>query len=121
MTAPASTLPPGLLASWLPRAVDAHAIVAVTDAAGVIRYANDAFTALSGYSREELIGKTHALIKSGEHPPEFYAQLWQTIRRGEVWHGTFCNRVVLRSTKLICIRNDSRSRRAQSISPERSE
>jgi PAS domain S-box-containing protein len=92
MTAPASTLPPGLLASWLPRAVDAHAIVAVTDAAGVIRYANDAFTALSGYSREELVGKTHALIKSGEHPPEFYAQLWQTIRRGEIWHGTFCNR-----------------------------
>ena len=85
MTAPASTLPPGLLASWLPRAVDAHAIVAVTDAAGVIRYANDAFTALSGYSREELIGKTHALIKSGEHPPEFYAQLWQTIRRSLMW------------------------------------
>ena len=42
MTAPASTLPPGLLASWLPRAVDAHAIVAVTDAAGVIRYAKRA-------------------------------------------------------------------------------
>ena len=92
MNPSASSLPVDLLSTWLPRAVDAHAIVAVTDAQGVIIYANDAFTAVSGYAREELIGKTHAILKSGVHGPGFYATLWSTIRSGKIWHGTFCNR-----------------------------
>jgi PAS domain S-box-containing protein len=92
MNPSALSLPVDLLSTWLPRAVDAHAIVAVTDAQGVIIYANDAFTAVSGYTREELIGKTHALLKSGVHGPEFYGTLWSTIRSGKIWHGTFCNR-----------------------------
>lgn len=81
-----------LLSRWLPHAVDAHAIVAITDAQGVILYANDAFTQVSGYAREELIGRTHTLLKSGAHPPEFYGQMWTTIRSGKPWKGTFCNR-----------------------------
>jgi len=84
--------PDALLRTWLPRVADAHAIVAVTDAGGVITYANDAFVEVSGYSREELLGQTHSILKSGKHPPEFYAELWRAIRSGHIWHGTFCNR-----------------------------
>jgi len=84
--------PDALLRTWLPRVADAHAIVAVTDANGIITYANDAFVEVSGYSREELVGQTHAILKSGRHSPEFYAEIWREIRRGQIWHGTFCNR-----------------------------
>jgi phosphoserine phosphatase RsbU/P len=92
MSQPALPSPEALLAAWLPRAIDAHAIVALTDAKGVILYANDAFTEISGYAREELIGRTHAILKSGEHPREFYAELWRTINSGKIWHGSLCNR-----------------------------
>ena len=73
-------------------ALDQHAIVSITDRAGHIIYANDRFCAISGYAREELIGQTHRLICSGVHSPEFFAGMWQTISRGEVWQGEVCNR-----------------------------
>lgn len=92
MTTPETLLPADLLPTWLPRAVDVHAIVAVTDAKGVIIYVNNAFTQISGYSPQELIGNTHSLLKSGVHPPEFYESMWQQIHSGRPWHGTFCNR-----------------------------
>ncbi len=73
-------------------ALDEHAIVTVTDTAGVILYANDKFCETSGYSREELVGANHRLVKSGVHPPGFYQTMWDTIRVGKVWHGELCNR-----------------------------
>jgi phosphoserine phosphatase RsbU/P len=76
----------------LRQAVDEHAIVAVTDAQGVILQANDRFCAISGYTREELVGQTHRVVKSEVHPPEFFVELWATITSGRVWHGTICNR-----------------------------
>ncbi len=73
-------------------ALDKHAIVSITDAQGNITYANDLFTASSLYSRDEVIGQSHRMLNSGQHPPEFFSRLWATITQGEVWHGQVCNR-----------------------------
>ncbi len=73
-------------------ALDHHAIVSVTDRHGVITQANDRFCAISGYEREELIGRTHGILKSGRHGETLYRELWRTIASGQVWHGVICNR-----------------------------
>jgi len=76
----------------LKKALDTHAIFAVTDSRGVILEVNDKFCEVSGYSRAELIGKTHKVVNSGEHPKEFWTNFWKTIQSGESWKGVICNR-----------------------------
>lgn len=74
------------------QALDSHAIVSVADVSGNIVYVNEKFCQVSGYSSGELLGKNHRIIKSGQHPPEFYADMWHTISGGNIWHGEVCNR-----------------------------
>ncbi|RMF84105.1 MAG: hybrid sensor histidine kinase/response regulator [Nitrospinota bacterium] len=66
--------------------------VMITDTHGVILFVNPAFERLTGYSREEAVGNTPRLLKSGQHSPEFYKTLWTTICAGQTFQATFVNR-----------------------------
>ena len=68
------------------------AVVSKTDLKGSITYANDAFVELSGYTREELVGKNHNMVRHPDMPPEAFADLWQTIKKNRPWRGTVKNR-----------------------------
>ncbi|MAV92016.1 MAG: hypothetical protein CL676_11405 [Bdellovibrionaceae bacterium] len=73
-------------------ALNASAIVAITDAKGQIKWVNEMFCHISGYSEKELIGKNHRILKSGEHSKEFYQEMWRTIAQGKTWEGEIKNR-----------------------------
>ncbi len=66
--------------------------IVITDTTGVIDWVNPAFAELTGYTRDELIGKHTRTLQSGVHPKEFYTQMWDTILKGQVWHGELMNR-----------------------------
>ncbi|MDR3688536.1 MAG: PAS domain S-box protein [Fimbriimonas sp.] len=66
--------------------------IVITDASGVIQWANPAFTRLTGYSQGEAIGRNPRLLKSGKQDEAFYRDLWATIAQGKVWQGELINR-----------------------------
>ncbi|WBT40267.1 sensor domain-containing protein [Hyphomicrobium sp. DMF-1] len=72
--------------------LDRLAILSETDVRGTITEVNDNFCKISGYSRDELIGRTHSLVNSGLHPKSFWTEMFATMARGEVWQGDVRNR-----------------------------
>jgi PAS domain S-box-containing protein len=68
------------------------ASVIITDTDGAIEYVNQRFVDATGYSREEALGNTPRLLKSGRTPSDVYGDLWRTIHDGRVWRGEVLNR-----------------------------
>lgn len=66
--------------------------VLITNREGIIEYVNPAFEQISGYQKDELIGQTPRLLRSGTYPPEYYTALWKTILEGDVFHSEIVNR-----------------------------
>ena len=66
--------------------------IVITATDGTIRWVNPAFSRLTGYSFDEAIGHNPRVLKSGAHDPEFYREMWRTIRTGNVWKGEVVNR-----------------------------
>jgi len=73
-------------------ALNKYAIVSITDTEGNIVYVNDKFCEISQYSRDELIGKSHSIVKSEQQDEEFYSDMWVSIANEKLWQGQICNR-----------------------------
>lgn len=69
-----------------------HEGIVITDAAAIIVEVNNAFSELTGYDREEVLGRNPRFLQSGHHPPETYAALWQVLCEQGLWHGELWNR-----------------------------
>gem|GEM_PF-1422211 len=68
------------------------ALVSETNTQGTITFANDKFVEVSKYTKDELIGQNHRILKSGYHSQAFYVNLWATITRGKLWRGLLKNK-----------------------------
>ena len=71
--------------------IDEHVITSTTDLQGNIKYVSDAFCKISGYKREELIGKNHKIMRHADMPQEFFSKLWKTISNNKTWYGEMKN------------------------------
>lgn len=72
--------------------VDEYVITSETDINGKITYVSKAFEKISGYTKEELLGKPHSIVRHPQMPKELYMELWNTIQSGNPWHGEIQNR-----------------------------
>ncbi|MDO3385096.1 PAS domain-containing methyl-accepting chemotaxis protein [Gilvimarinus sp. SDUM040013] len=67
-------------------------IVSSTDLAGTIEFCNDTFCSIANYTREELIGQPHNILRHPDMPTDAFAMLWSALKRGEAWMGIVKNR-----------------------------
>ncbi|MDY0320838.1 MAG: EAL domain-containing protein [Arcobacteraceae bacterium] len=72
-------------------ALDSNSVVSKTDPKGLITYVNDEFCRISGYSKDELIGRSHSILRHPENTKEFFKEMWNTIQNKQIWKGTFKN------------------------------
>ncbi|MCK9338052.1 MAG: response regulator [Arcobacteraceae bacterium] len=72
--------------------IDHIALISETDDRGIITYANDSFCEISGYSKEELIGQPHSIIRHPDMPKEIFEDIWGTIKSGNSWRGKIKNK-----------------------------
>ena len=73
-------------------AVDRSAIVSKTDKRGFITYVNGEFCRISGYSKDELLGKNHNIVRDPEIPKSFFEEVWSTIKSKQPWYGILKSR-----------------------------
>lgn len=77
----------------LASAVDASgSSIVITDIDGNIEYTNPAFSQVTGYTKEEALGENPRVLKSGQHPDEFYQEMWETLSLGKTWQGEIINK-----------------------------
>ncbi|MEA3553442.1 MAG: PAS domain-containing sensor histidine kinase [Campylobacterota bacterium] len=76
-------------------------IVSKTDQNGIITFVNDKFCELSGYSRDELIGQSHNIVRNSQVSPSIYKELWQTIKSGNTFEGVIKNRAKNGDTYIV--------------------
>lgn len=112
--------------------IDKNVSYSTTDTKGIITEASEAFCKIAGYTKEELIGKNHNILRHPEADKEVYTELWRTIKKGDIWRGELKNRnkngvsywadiiitPVLDNNKIIAytaIRNDSTARKKVEI------
>jgi PAS domain S-box-containing protein len=74
------------------KSANSQLLISKTDTKGRITYANELFYQVSGYTQEELLGKSHNIVRHENMPKEIFEDLWQTITQGEVWSGHIQNR-----------------------------
>ena len=72
--------------------IDKACIISIADPQGKITYVNDQFVKISGWDREELIGKDHNIVNSGFHPPEFWSEMYQCVSAGNIWNSVVTNK-----------------------------
>ena len=73
-------------------AVDAHAIVSLSDTHGTLLFVNDRFCEVAHYTRAALVGQNYRLLNSGHHSMDFWRDLWETVLAGRIWRGVIRNR-----------------------------
>ncbi len=74
------------------RATNLSSIVSKTNTKGIITFVNDQFCEISGYTKEELIGKNHNIVRHPDNPKEIFKDLWETIKNKQVWKGIVRNK-----------------------------
>src|SRR5206468_941979 len=75
--------------------------ILISDHEGGITLVNPAFTTLTGYAAEEVLGQNPRILKSGQHEPAFYESMWQTLVSGQVWHGEVINLLKMSGYKVL--------------------
>lgn len=83
------------------KAVDESAIVTKTDPRGIITYVNDEFCKISGYTKDEVLGENHNLVRHPQNPKSLYETLWNTIKDKRVWKGVLKNRTKQNKTYYV--------------------
>ena len=72
--------------------INENVIISITNKDGLIISASEAFCKISGYTKDELLGKTHSLVRHPETPNKFYEKMWQTLLLGNIWKGEIKNK-----------------------------
>jgi len=91
MAAKPNVKPLDIEATFAEEGLDARALITRTDTKGIITFASKAYREMTKYSRDELIGKPHSIVRHPLMPEAAFREMWETIQRGEHWEGMVRN------------------------------